>query len=1836
MKVKRFFARAKVLLPCMALALGFARTGSAASPLIITNYHDLKTAVAGGVSIFASNANVTISGGASILQISNTVILNATTNLDGTTNTATINRASGTGPIFVVLPSGSLTLLNLTISGGLNTNGGAILNQAGGTLIISNCLFTGNSATNFAGVDGLNATSQGNINGGNGGDGLSAQGGAITSQGVLEVYYSIFDNNSVEGGNGGNGGNGIQSFAFGGNGGSGGSGGSAQGGAIVCSGPTNIIVASAFTANKCTAGSAGTAGTPATGAFSGNPGSGGTGGSSSGGAILASGLVCMTNCLFSQNSVVGGSTSRFGQPGGSATGGGLALTISTNTAFIENTTFNENSCLGGAGGGNSSLVFQPAGNGGAATGGGLASAANLTVVRNCTLATNTLTGGTAGVSTTTESNGVIGLTHGFDLARTAGTLQMAGSILSGGTNATTTNYSTLTITTYLTNTTPNDSGGLTDLGYNFSSDTSVALLAARGGILNTNPYLDTVLSEPGNTVVGLLGGSPGQTLAVLSGSPAIAAVPGIPGLTFPAYDQVYQPRSSPTTMGAYEANPLDLANATPPTITQPPSDAATNAGGTAVFQVSASATSATPGYQWQFDGTNLVDGGRISGARSNTLTIKSVTTNDMGSYSVLVGTSTLIAGGVISSDTNTLTVFVPVTIQVEPPKSVKPTPGAPLNLFVTASGAEPLSFQWYVNETNALSDGPEITGATTSNLTIYPLAPDNAGNYSVVVSNLYGSVTSSIVTLSIPRPTLTILPTLSGVLTSNVTIMGTAASQFTVTNVLWQLNSQTWADANLLSTTNWSADVNLQPGTNVFRAFSVDLLGQPSLTNRVTIFFTNFANLTLTTNGFGKITPVFSNTSLVEGRNYTITAVPRPGNLFSNWTGPFTTTNNPLTFELDSDTAWQANFVTNFFLPAAGTYNGLFSSTNGVAVPSAGLISGLILQTNGAFSGKLLLAGTNYPLAGRFDILGQAAVTAGAATAPGGLLQVRLSLEPAPANQITGTVSNTIWTATNLLAELAGPGLPSPQYTMLFSPPAAAPAASPPGDGYALASIRAGVVTLAGALADGTAFNETVTASATGDLPVCVNLYKNAGLLFGWVNLANAQAAPPTNLLTWINPSGASALYPGGFTNTLPVETAPWIAPAANIPAIPLTGGLLVVSNSGLVLTFDVAVSNNNALAKLGGLPTNSLTGSINPKTGLLSVTFGNGAGKATTAGLGAVLQSSNRAAGFVVTGASAGLITLQTNLASVAPVIFQQPATLNFASNANARFSVLAVGSPPLHYQWSQDGAPLSDGGHISGSATNQLNLAPAVLTDAGSYSVVVSNSYGSATSAVAVLAVPPPALALKPFLSSVTSPALTLQGTASGKFGVANVLWQLNGGPWTNAATANQWTNWSASLTLQPGTNMFRAYCLDPLGNPSAVQAAAIFYSTQSTITLSTSGPGTISPGFTGASLAVGRGYTVTAVPKPGSLFSNWNGSITSTANPLTFLMMSNMQLTANFVPNFFIPSVGIYNGLFSSSNGVAQESAGLLYDLVLKTNGAYTGKLYVAGTNFSLVGSFDIFGHATAGLGASNASGGQLLLDMTLQKAPTNQILGTVSSNAWTANLIAELAGNGLPSAQYTMLFSAWNAATNIPPGNGYALVTNHAGLVSFTGALADGIAFTPGVWTSAAGDVPVYASLYNNTGLLFGWINLTNMEAAPPANVLTWIKKQSGAATLYPAGFTNSLSLQGAPWTAPPANSPAISYPKGDLIITNISNTNLDLDFTVAVLGNNSLAKLGGAPPNLLTGSIVPATGWLKLNFGIGNGAATNQGFGAVLQDQNIAGGYFLTTTNAGAIILQPPQ
>jgi hypothetical protein len=132
--------------------------------------------------------------------------------------------------------------------------------------------------------------------------------------------------------------------------------------------------------------------------------------------------------------------------------------------------------------------------------------------------------------------------------------------------------------------------------------------------------------------------------------------------------------------------------------------------------------------------------------------------------------------------------------------------------------------------------------------------------------------------------------------------------------------------------------------------------------------------------------------------------------------------------------------------------------------------------------------------------------------------------------------------------------------------------------------------------------------------------------------------------LVWIKEaSRSSALYTNGFTNLVVVQGSPWTNPSPHTAAIDLPSGHLDISGGSLVsaLSFNVAVSNNDALVKLPGSPTNSLTGSINSKTGLLTISFGNGAGKAKTAGKGVVFQNATNGAGFFLGKTNAGSIRL-------------------------------------------------------------------------------------------------------------------------------------------------------------------------------------------------------------------------------------------------------------------------------------------------------------------------------------------------------------------------------------------------------------------------------------------------------------------------------------------------------------------------------------------------------------------------------------------------------------------
>ena len=99
------------------------------------------------------------------------------------------------------------------------------------------------------------------------------------------------------------------------------------------------------------------------------------------------------------------------------------------------------------------------------------------------------------------------------------------------------------------------------------------------------------------------------------------------------------------------------------------------------------------------------------------------------------------------------------------------------------------------------------------------------------------------------------------------------------------------------------------------------------------------------------------------------------------------------------------------------------------------------------------------------------------------------------------------------------------------------------------------------------------------------------------------------------------------------------------------------------------------------------------------------------------------------------------TVLASLGATVLQQPtpATLEVYPTQTAQFTVLGGGNQPLYYHWQFNGTNLTDNGNFIGSLSNVFTIASVGIASAGNYTVVISNSLGSVTSAPAVLSLYP-----------------------------------------------------------------------------------------------------------------------------------------------------------------------------------------------------------------------------------------------------------------------------------------------------------------------------------------------------------------------------------------------------------------------------------------------------------------------------------------------------------------
>ena len=270
-----------------------------------------------------------------------------------------------------------------------------------------------------------------------------------------------------------------------------------------------------------------------------------------------------------------------------------------------------------------------------------------------------------------------------------------------------------------------------------------------------------------------------------------------------------------------------------PFIASQPTNITVATGGSGGFAVTALGASPLR-YQWRFNVTNL-----LTRATNASLALVNVQSTNAGNYTVVVTNSF----GSVTSLIGVLTVSggsaPAITAQ---PTNLTVIQSSNATFSVTATGTAPLNYQWWFNATNKLA------AATNASLTITNVQATNAGNYTVVITNAFGSITSSIAVLTVwlpPSVTLT-NPANGAVFTAGTNIFlgaSVVTGSGTITQVqFFQGTNSLGIDTTAPYSLIWS---NFAAGSYALTANATDNNGLTATSS----------NISITVNGGGSLPP---------------------------------------------------------------------------------------------------------------------------------------------------------------------------------------------------------------------------------------------------------------------------------------------------------------------------------------------------------------------------------------------------------------------------------------------------------------------------------------------------------------------------------------------------------------------------------------------------------------------------------------------------------------------------------------------------------------------------------------------------------------------------------------------------------------------------------------------------------------------------------------------------------------------------------------------------------------------------------------------------------------------
>ncbi len=845
------------------------------------------------------------------------------------------------------------------------------------------------------------------------------------------------------------------------------------------------------------------------------------------------------------------------------------------------------------------------------------------------------------------------------------------------------------------------------------------------------------------------------------------------------------------TNSAGSTNSLNAAlTVIDPVINTQPASRTNNLGTTATFNVVANGT-ALLSYQWKKNGVDMTNIGNVSGATSATLTLSSVTALDAANYTVRVSNS---SSNVIST-TATLTVLTAPTISSQPTSRTN-IAGTTATFSVTADGAPPISYQWKKGGVS-MSNGGNISGATSATLTLSTVSQTDAANYTVVVSNASGSVTSSTAALVVIDPPTIIsqpqsLTNQAGTLaTFSVMASGTAPL-----NYQWRFNGNNLAGATTNSYSRNSALTNHAGNYIVVINNSGGAVTSSIATLTVTgtvqtVTLTNIWNIPAGSRSYVTIGNTERGIALNPVSNHAL--IVSRSSALSGSLGIFI---------LDSETGTELGTMSVANITNTATFK-----LNKIGVADDGVI----------YAGNLTTASSTSPLTVyRWSDEGSSPTVAYSG-APDGTARWGDSFD------VRGTGTNT---------QIIISGSTSPTNAAIFT--------TMDGTNFVATKVNPSPAIAAGEFSKGLSFGSGNTFFSKNSTTNIAKQY-SFNLAAGTATLTNTLTGLDTTLIaigvdvgnnllagivddnTTNNANHRLKVYnianPAALTvisnfNFLPIASGTNSSNVNSAGHVDTDGSRIVgLDTQNGIVALKIIYSSTPVIQSHPQSRTN-IAGTIATFTveadGAAPLSYqwkkedqnlsnGGKVSGATTATLTLSNVSASEASNYsAVVGNAGGSVSSAVATLTVInpPLITTEPLSQTNNAGSTAIFSVAVSGSEPLVYQWKKGSANLSEGGNISGSATASLTLSGISQNDAAAYSVIITNAGGSDTSLTATLTVnDPPAITTQPTSQTVGAGSnVVFAVTATG--GNLSYAWNKNNSPLGNGGNVSGAT--SAALTL------------------------------------------------------------------------------------------------------------------------------------------------------------------------------------------------------------------------------------------------------------------------------------------------------------------------------------------------------------------------------------------------------------------------------------------------------